>query len=102
MRHLRPGGFRDLNDHEELREDPLLMLLAGSADAESPLAGKSSLNRRELAGKSGEEDRYKKVVTLLEAANWSSRKLYEQLYCARGDMENRMKEQYSFAGRVSA
>ena len=30
-------------------------------------------------------------------------KLYEELYCARGDMENRIKEQYSlFAGRVSA
>ena len=31
-----------------------------------------------------------------------ARKLYEELYCARGDMENRIKEQYSlFAGRVS-
>ena len=54
-------GYEDLNDHEQLREDPLLMLLAGSADAESPLAGKSTLNRLELAGESGEEDRYKKV-----------------------------------------
>ena len=48
-----------------------------------------------------ENPRY--VVTSLEAANWPARKLYEQLYCARGDMENRIKEQYSlFAGRVSA
>ena len=54
-------GYEDLNDHEQLREDPLLMLLAGSADAESPLAGKSTLNRLELAGAAGEEDRYKKV-----------------------------------------
>ena len=54
-------GYEDLNDHEQLREDPLLMLLAGSADAESPLAGKSTLNRLELAAASGEEDRYKKV-----------------------------------------
>jgi Transposase DDE domain group 1 len=54
-------GYEDLNDHEQLREDPLLMLLAGSADAESPLAGKSTLNRLELAGEAGEEDRYKKV-----------------------------------------
>src|SRR5207302_7529208 len=46
-----------------------------------------------------ENPRY--VVTSLEAANWPARKLYEQLYCARGDMENRIKEQYSlFAGRV--
>ncbi|MBV8070871.1 MAG: IS1380 family transposase [Acidobacteriaceae bacterium] len=54
-------GYEDLNDHEQLRQDPLLMLLAGSADAESPLAGKSTLNRLELAGEGGEEDRYKKV-----------------------------------------
>ena len=48
-----------------------------------------------------ENPRY--VVTSLEAANWPAGKLYEQLYCARGDMENRIKEQYSlFAGRVSA
>ena len=32
-----------------------------------------------------------------------SRKLYEEIYCARGDMENRIKEQFSlFADRVSA
>jgi Transposase DDE domain group 1 len=54
-------GYEDLNDHEQLREDPLLMLLAGSTDAESRLAGKSTLNRLELAGEAGEEDRYKKV-----------------------------------------
>jgi hypothetical protein len=54
-------GYEDLNDHEQLREDPLLMLLAGSADAESPLSGKSTLNRLELAGESVKEDRYKKV-----------------------------------------
>jgi hypothetical protein len=60
-------GYEDLNDDEQLREDPLLMLLAGSADAESPLAGKSTLNRLELAGESGEEDRYKKVHYAAEA-----------------------------------
>jgi Transposase DDE domain group 1 len=54
-------GYEDLNDHAQLREDPLLMLLAGSTDAQSPLAGKSTLNRLELAGEVGEEDRYKKV-----------------------------------------
>ena len=54
-------GYEDLNDHEQLREDPLLMLLAGSADQGRPLAGKSTLNRLELGGEAGEEDRYKKV-----------------------------------------
>jgi hypothetical protein len=43
------------------------------------------------------------VVTSLAAGNWPAQKLYEELYCARGDMENRIQEQYSlFAGRVSA
>jgi hypothetical protein len=39
----------------------------------------------------------------LQAENWPAQQLYEELYCARGDRENRIKEQYSlFAGRVSA
>ena len=54
-------GYEDLNDHEQLRADPVLMLLAGTAEAESPLAGKSTLNRLELAGEAGDGDRYKKV-----------------------------------------
>lgn len=43
------------------------------------------------------------VVTSLAAKAWQPRALYEQLYCARGEMENRIKEQLSlFADRVSA
>lgn len=43
------------------------------------------------------------VVTSLGAQCWPGRKLYEDLYCARGDMENRIKEQIPlFAFRVSA
>ena len=60
-------GYEDLNDHEQLREDPLLMLLAGSAEPENRLAGKSTLNRLELAGEPGVEDRYKKVHYKSEA-----------------------------------
>ena len=42
------------------------------------------------------------VVTSLAAEAWPTQKLYEQLYCARGEMENRIKEQLSlFADRVS-
>jgi hypothetical protein len=42
------------------------------------------------------------VVTSLSRREWPARELYEQLYCARGDMENRIKEQKSlFAERVS-
>ena len=41
-------GYQDLNDHEELRNDPLLGMLAGRRDLGAPLAGKSTLNRLEL------------------------------------------------------
>jgi DDE family transposase len=41
-------GYEDLNDHEELRRDPLLALLSGKRAIEEPLAGKSTLNRLEL------------------------------------------------------
>ena len=46
-------GYEDLNDHEQLRADPLLMLLAGSADGESPLAGKSTLKTSGVGWGSG-------------------------------------------------
>jgi hypothetical protein len=43
------------------------------------------------------------VVTSFSAEQWAAQALYEDLYCARGDMENRIKEQFSlFADRVSA
>jgi Transposase DDE domain group 1 len=42
-------GYEDLNDHEELRHDPLLALLAGKRDLDATLAGKSTLNRLELS-----------------------------------------------------
>jgi Transposase DDE domain group 1 len=54
-------GYEDLNDHEQLRHDPLLGLLAGKREpATEPLAGKSTLNRLELG--SGSADRYKKIT----------------------------------------
>jgi len=54
-------GYEDLNDHEHLRQDPLMAVLSGSADMDQPLAGKSTLNRLELAGETGRLDGYKKV-----------------------------------------
>ena len=43
------------------------------------------------------------VVTNLSAEDWPAQGLYEELYCARGEMENRIKEQLPlFAYRVSA
>jgi hypothetical protein len=43
------------------------------------------------------------VVTSLSSERIDARALYEQLYCARGDMENRIKEQqlWLFADRTS-
>ena len=42
------------------------------------------------------------VVTSLSPAAWAARALYEELYCARGEMENRIKEQLMlFADRTS-
>jgi len=44
------------------------------------------------------------VVTSIRAEQFEAKTLYEQEYCARGEMENRIKEQqlYLFADRVSA
>jgi len=44
------------------------------------------------------------VVTSLGLDDGDARKIYEEIYCARGDMENRIKEQQLdlFADRVSA
>src|SRR6202050_2938351 len=41
-------GYEDINDHEQLRKDPVFGVLAGREDLEEPLAGKSTLNTREL------------------------------------------------------
>jgi hypothetical protein len=46
-------GYEDLNDHDQLRHDPVLATLAGKLTARrtgcAPLAGKSTLNRLEHA-----------------------------------------------------
>jgi hypothetical protein len=56
-------GYEDLNDHDELRHDPVLAVLAGKLAARrsdcAPLAGKSTLNRLELSRP--EATRYHKV-----------------------------------------
>jgi len=42
------------------------------------------------------------LVTSLDPHEWPDRELYEKLYCARGDMENRIEEQMClFADRLS-
>jgi len=53
-------GYEDLNDHEQLRKDPVFGILAGRKDPDTLLAGKSTLNRMELGA--GVKDRYKKIT----------------------------------------
>src|SRR6266581_5154425 len=57
-------GYEDLNDHEELRNDPLLAVLVEKGElGEKALAGKSTLNRLELTGETvSRNERYKKIV----------------------------------------
>jgi hypothetical protein len=46
-------GYEDVNDHDELRHDPVMAVLAGKLAARrqdcAPVAGKSTLNRLELS-----------------------------------------------------
>ena len=53
-------GYEDINDHEQLRKDPLFGILAGRDEPGRDLAGKSTLNRFELG--TGSSDRYKKIT----------------------------------------
>src|SRR5690242_7800599 len=67
-------GYEDLNDHDQLRADPLLATLVGKRDVTGqerldlrdrgkPLAGKSTLNRLELTPTNATtQSRYKKIV----------------------------------------
>lgn len=52
----------------------------------------------------GDKSNPRFVVTSFSQERWETRALYEELYCARGDMENRIKEQQldMFADRTSA
>ena len=56
-------GYEDLNDHDELRHDPMMAVLAGKLEAGrekcAPVAGKSTLNRLELSKL--EPTRYHKI-----------------------------------------
>ena len=65
-------GYEDINDHEQLRADPLMGVLSGKRKLDEPLAGKSTLNRLELPGGS---QRYHKI-------DYAAEKI-DALLCAR-------------------
>ncbi|RPI10836.1 MAG: IS1380 family transposase [Acidobacteriales bacterium] len=55
-------GYEDLNDHDQLRHDPLMNVLADKREPDRPLASKSTLCRLERTPAVGaERDRYKKI-----------------------------------------
>lgn len=66
-------GYEDLNDHEQLRHDPVFGTLLGKLEAQrrsecAALAGKSTLNRLELHPRTGDGvTRYHKIRPLAAA-----------------------------------
>jgi Transposase DDE domain group 1 len=72
-------GYEDLNDHDQLRHDPLLAVLVDKKDPQGEkrirardrgkaLAGKSTLNRLELTPvRANARSRYKKIVAHLDS-----------------------------------
>lgn len=72
-------GYEDLNDHDDLRRDPLLAAAIGKRDLsgkdrrrnrDSALAGKSTLNRLELTSETASsKHRYKKIEIDFEAVD---------------------------------
>ncbi|MGH7207803.1 MAG: IS1380 family transposase [Nitrospiraceae bacterium] len=81
-------GYEDLNDHDDLRHDPLLAVLAGKPDPTGQdrrrdrdrgkaLAGKSTLNRLELTPADATADsRYKKIVV----DRWKAERFFVEVF----------------------
>ena len=63
-------AYEDLNDHEDLRRDPALQAVAGRTTPRrgdcAPLAGKSTLNRLELAAAGRNDEKARKIVVNTE------------------------------------
>lgn len=90
-------GYEDLNDHDDLRHDPLLATVVGKKDPTGQsrvrrrdkgkaLAGKSTLNRLELTPVGADEDsRYKKIICSTRAVEDLFIALFLQAYPAPPD-----------------
>jgi Transposase DDE domain group 1 len=87
-------GYEDLNDHDQLRGDPLLAVLIGKAEPEGTDrrrqqdrgkagAGKSTLNRLELTPENADaQARYKKIVCRQQALDELLADLFLEAYAA--------------------
>ena len=79
--HAQALGYEDLNDHDELRHDPVLGLLSDTLEPKradcATLAGKSTLNRLEH-GLKGKASRYHK----LEVEETALEKVFLDIYVA--------------------
>jgi hypothetical protein len=85
-------GYEDLNDHDQLRADPLLAVLVGKSepkgtdrrrvqDQGKAGAGKSTLNRLELTPEDADaQARYKKIVYRAEAMDHLLTELFLESY----------------------
>jgi len=86
-------GYEDLNDHDDLRHDPMLAVLVGKKDPlgrdrrhkknkGKALAGKSTLNRLELTPvRANSTSRYKKITVQRQAVQ----RLFTDLYLQSHD-----------------
>lgn len=86
-------GYEDLNDHDRLRHDPMLGVLAGKSDPQGrnrrrerdrgkAPAGKCTLNRLELTpADANARARYKKIVMREEAVDKLLVDLFLQAHC---------------------
>jgi hypothetical protein len=87
-------GYEDLNDHDQLRADPMIAVLTGKAepkgtdrrrqqDIGKAGAGKSTLNRLELTpADANSEARYKKIVYKQEAMDCLMVDLFLESYAS--------------------
>lgn len=85
-------GYEDLNDHDELRNDPLLAVMVGKKDPTGKdrirkrdkgkaLAGKSTLNRLELTpARASSKSRYKKTTVNKHAVDAFFTNVFLQSY----------------------
>jgi hypothetical protein len=85
-------GYEDLNDHDELRFDPLLAAAIGKTDPKgvtrtrkrdqgAGLAGKSTLNRVELSRpRDADRDRYRRIVLREESVDQVLLDVFLQAY----------------------